>query len=250
MITCLQCQKPKVYMKGLCRNCYERQRPPNTFCRNCDKPMFADTWIQKHRKHICCSPQCGYEHRRNIGAFKGENNPAYSSAVVICEICGKQFSRHRYAREQYDHQYCSRICARKGQLKLYPTAKPPIERPCDYCGEVLVRQSWQFRERAFCNHSCFAHWKSDNWTAQDNPAWRSGYERYYGPNWIRQSRRARERDGHTCQRCGVTEAQLGKALDVHHIIRFGDFTDYQQANLLSNLLCLCHTCHMLIEHGK
>lgn len=65
----------------------------------------------------------------------------------------------------------------------------------------------------------------------------------YGPGWDRTRIAIRKRDKYTCQDCGVTEALLGKRLDVHHIIRFLDFTSALEANKENNLIALCHRCH-------
>lgn len=76
---------------------------------------------------------------------------------------------------------------------------------------------------------------------------------YYGPNWDEQRAKARERDGHECQRCGVHEEGLGRALDVHHKIPFREYLggegkpDYQRANRLENLISYCPSCHSKVE---
>src|SRR3990167_5790137 len=46
-----------------------------------------------------------------------------------------------------------------------------------------------------------------------NPAWMGGLTREYGPGLTRRLRAAiRDRDGHRCQRCGMTEARHGRTL--------------------------------------
>jgi DEAD/DEAH box helicase domain-containing protein len=67
----------------------------------------------------------------------------------------------------------------------------------------------------------------------------------YGPNWPRQRERARQRDGFRCQVCGALE--LGRQHDVHHKTPFRMFQSAEQANLLENLLTLCHSCHRQVE---
>ncbi len=78
----------------------------------------------------------------------------------------------------------------------------------------------------------------------------------YGPDWPEQRRRARERDGYTCRRCGAREAQTGREHDVHHRIPFRQFgyvpgqnEAYLQANDLANLVTLCRVCHSRVNHG-
>jgi len=84
---------------------------------------------------------------------------------------------------------------------------------------------------------------SENKLGNDNPAWKGGYDPYYGPNWKEQRRKALDRDNGTCQGCGRTASDLGQRPDVHHITPFREFDDYEEANKLSNLVCLCRSCH-------
>ena len=67
----------------------------------------------------------------------------------------------------------------------------------------------------------------------------------YGPDWLAQRASTRARDGYRCQVCGLPEN--GREHDVHHKIPFRSFINYQQANILSNLITLCHPCHQKAE---
>ncbi len=82
-----------------------------------------------------------------------------------------------------------------------------------------------------------------------NPRWNGGKVYYYGPSWNSARNQARARDNYTCQYCGVTESELGKQLDVHHIRKFRLFglSNHKQANQLDNLICLCSECHIIAE---
>jgi 5-methylcytosine-specific restriction endonuclease McrA len=89
-----------------------------------------------------------------------------------------------------------------------------------------------------------------------HPNWRGGWEYYYGPNWEEQRDKARKRDNHTCQVCGLSKADIGRNPDVHHIIPFREFAYveaendfYLQANHLSNLITLCSSCHKKADWG-
>ncbi len=116
---------------------------------------------------------------------------------------------------------------------------------CSQCGAELKRPEWWMAQNSaglqFCDSGCFGAWKSVNWTAEANPSWAGGSDRYYGSNWHRQSREARKRDGHRCQ----SESDHSRALDVHHIrpLRLFDIADYERANKLANLVTLCPACH-------
>jgi DEAD/DEAH box helicase domain-containing protein len=67
----------------------------------------------------------------------------------------------------------------------------------------------------------------------------------YGIDWPDQRALARARDGYQCQICGIPEN--GREHDVHHKTPFRSYENYQKANVLSNLITLCHTCHQKAE---
>jgi len=69
-------------------------------------------------------------------------------------------------------------------------------------------------------------------------------ERRYGGNYIK----TMKRDGFKCTKCGTT-----KRLQVHHIDKTGMKTvgSYKYSNNnLSNLLTLCHSCHLKLHNPK
>jgi len=67
----------------------------------------------------------------------------------------------------------------------------------------------------------------------------------YGPNWRQQRDLARQRDGYTCQVCGLPEG--GRPHHVHHKMPFRAFPSFEQANRLENLITLCPACHHRAE---
>lgn len=100
-------------------------------------------------------------------------------------------------------------------------------------------------------------------SGEEHPLWEGGSERYYGPNWQSQRRKARERDTPedkeepVCQRCGMEDSkhldEFNKRLAVHHITPIREFTDetgeldHEAANRLENLITVCARCHRLWE---
>ncbi len=97
---------------------------------------------------------------------------------------------------------------------------------------------------------------SEYLSGENNYNWKGGRIEYYGPNWYRQRRKARKRDGFTCHHCGKSEQENERALDVHHIQPFrtfnyvtGENDNYKEANKLSNLISLCRSCHIREEHS-
>lgn len=116
----------------------------------------------------------------------------------------------------------------------------PVTRPCHTCGASVTRRSATPTQRLFCSRDCLLTWRrSGVYAGENNPAWKGGHTEYRGPNWRTQRRLARERDGNTCQSCGLTAPRL----PVHHIRPFHLFSHYRDANVLENLTTLCHPCH-------
>jgi len=74
-----------------------------------------------------------------------------------------------------------------------------------------------------------------------NHAWKGGVSFHpYSPDWTERLKQAiRTRDNYTCQICGSEPA-----IDVHHI-------DYNKNHCdPSNLITLCHSCHMRTNHYR
>jgi len=89
----------------------------------------------------------------------------------------------------------------------------------------------------------------------DNPRFEGG-TRYYGPNWDEQREKRIEYDDHECQRCGMARdkhrEEFRGDIHVHHIkpkneFLDGDELDWEEANVMSNLITLCRDCHCIME---
>ena len=80
----------------------------------------------------------------------------------------------------------------------------------------------------------------DKYRGEKNWAWRGGYDWNRGSDWGKQRRKTRKRDNNTCQCCGTTSKEVGKNLDVHHIIPYR----ISKSNDLENLITLCPNCHI------
>lgn len=105
-----------------------------------------------------------------------------------------------------------------------------------------ISLSEEIRQNMSDNHADFS--------GSNHPRWTGGYDPYYGPSWTEELRETiRDRDDRECQSCGVSEDDLGKRLDVHHITPFRKFgvDSHDEANDPDNLISLCHSCHMRQE---
>lgn len=178
---------------------------------------------------------------------------------VPCDYCGEQFNRKPSQIKKYKHNFCCRNCKgnwQKGQKK--PEQVTGDWYPCEVCSTKVWRTPATLRDHVFCSTTCqrqfFPHPRLGvkGLSGENNPSWKGGYKNYYGSSWHFSRSQARKRDNHSCQRCGKTKGQIGKEPDVHHIIPFREFgiERHKEANKLSNLICLCRSCHVQVENGE
>lgn len=218
-------------------------------CANCGKTIYKSP-SHAQRPHQFCNKDC---------FFKWLSQHHRKRQIVYCDNCGTQLEVKPYRIKRNKHHFCDRKC-RALWLSEHRKGKShhcwnKVERTCEICGKKFL--AWPSRVAQglarFCSRKCFGKWKSQTTTGKNNHNWKGGnYETYYGPNWRQQRRNARRRDNYTCRRCGVTENELGRQLDVHHIIPFREFgiQRYKEANKVSNLISLCHPCHKTAEYNS
>lgn len=234
------------------RACQMAAKRITTTCPTCGKEF----WYHSCWPRIYCSRQCSA--KANVTRQLG----VVLVAPSTCEQCGKEITKDNRS----GRRFCSSSCfgewlSKNRNGENHPTYKR-IDRVCKQCGQAFkVKPNVLARnEGVFCNIKCKAEWqklhpqqhKLPVLRGAANPRWKGGVFPYYGPNWRPQRRNARRRDNYTCQRCGKTESELGRQLDVHHIKPFREFgvENHQAANTLSNLVCLCYRCHTWVEnHG-
>lgn len=234
------------------------RRSITLICAECGAEFIRKPSHLSGEKDYYCSLQCaGNGYRKN---FAGTNSVHYNSAEIECGHCGKKLVR-RISKIR-EHNFCSSRCLHKWRtMNLRGTSNPLYHRiqvVCRQCGiEFGITPARVNPEGNFCSHTCYGLWRSQTMIGPDCPNWKGGTQPYYGPNWPNQRRKTRERDGYRCQYCGVTEAELGRELDVHHIVTFrsfgyiqGENENYKDANQLINLITYCHLCHKKAEHGK
>lgn len=257
---CEYCQTPMTYYsssyngyKHYCsRQCQMNAARVLTTCPQCGKEF----WYHRSWPRIYCSRVCS-------AAVNGIKNLGLTRLPpMYCEQCGAEIPAKKKVTRR---RFCSRKCFAKHlseSQKGIPRPEVAGERPdlqkrvtktCPTCGkEFCVKESHASR-RICCSRECGGKLRSASGiiSGENSPTWKGGYEPYYGPNWRQQRRNARYRDNYTCTRCGITESQLSRQLDVHHIIPFREFgiDRYREANASSNLTCLCFRCHPWVRHN-
>lgn len=233
-------------------------------CPVCRVPYLADEVRLRHGRGTTCSRECSYKLRAGLLS----KTKAYK-----CAVCGATVLRSP-AQVKSAFIFCSRACHYHGRalgLVLRVVKQPYsiseegrkgwkesgkrrtgipykdlVTWTCEVCGterSITRGNLAPARKLRFCSPQCA---NSAN-RGVGNPSWRGGHPAYYGPDWRPLRRKVREADGYQCQRCGVQEAELGRALDVHHIIPVSSFDFANDANYIDNVVSLCHKCHMLVE---
>ena len=202
-------------------------------CVRCGKVFDRPNWHATREQKHYCSKEC-----------------RFPTTVITCVWCGQQKRVPPSAVKE--HNFCSRKCCRawQGANGMVGQVHARIDLVCPVCGKAFYRErnAVNRANQNYCSQECYHLARQETMTGASNPAWRGGGQAYYGPNWRRQSRRARARDRHMCQRCGVSENEIRCALHVHHVIPLRTFQgDFSRANALKNLVSLCPVCHKTIE---
>jgi len=137
-----------------------------------------------------------------------------------CAICGLW-----WCPIYYSHGKPKRIRA-KAQLK---TCSPA-------CYAILHRQNEPKRIPALARGA-------------KHPGWKGGVGELYrrGGGWAKITGRVRRQQSYQCARCGRSEQDIGKKLDVHHIVPFHNFPTAREANRRINLTGLCRACHSIAD---
>jgi len=168
-----------------------------------------------------------------------------------CGICDKPVQKRTgdYNRDirQFGQVFCSRQCA------MVATGKTIILK-CSQCDKSFTRKMSEYKlynesgKFVFCSRKCQdgnidyilraeKHYNYINGESTNNR----------GVGWRSLRELIRNRDNRTCQKCGITEDELGKKLDVHHIVPYRCFDDYKEANKQENLISYCPVCHHVVE---
>lgn len=207
-------------------------------CKFCNKSFEYYPKNEKNRQY--CSRKC-----RDEGIVDHSKKDTFT-----CEWCKQQFNSWVYRPNRFCSSQCrSEFAARQpkpreisGKVKLI----------CNICNKPYetARFFAEQKNSSFCSRTCKGKDKANKMKGENNPNWKGGFNpSEYGPNWGEQSRKARKRDNYTCQICGYYSRI--RNLDVHHILPLITFNgDYKSSNQLNNLICLCRSCHKVVENGK
>lgn len=210
--------------------------------------LLEEKTKHKRKKHPFTCPNCGETY---YTYSKGKATKPYCSRwcypshrdtwlTLNCNYCGTEIKRTKDATNRNKNNFCSRECANK--FKTGPTGKVKNRslKKCKYCGKY--KMDYKKSKRQYCSQQCAG--KAKEFTSNIKLTLKSLFGR--------QSKKARERDGYKCQRCGMTNGESLKKykrqLSVHHIIPYVFFKeDNEEQHNLDNLITVCHSCHMHIH---
>ncbi|WP_435196560.1 HNH endonuclease [Natronomonas sp. EA1] len=223
---------------------------PNRECTACSTAFYSETG----RKY--CSEACRNANRRDVS---GQNNPNYTGAKTEtqCVTCGATFA---YYPSEKEGLYCP-ACVASGEWQTPPRlegkANPrwrggKVEVGCAVCDAPVERYPSEIEGEVVCGEACRREWLSEAFTGEGHPNWKGGPVGSYGGSWARARRRALERDGYACTRCGRSREDLGRNPDVHHVVPVRRFLEHSvttvaDAHTLDNLVTLCPACHRRVE---
>ena len=213
-------------------------KKPIQICDTCGKEYMTWNFLIGKYKHNFCSIECKrvFDIER-LHSKTGINHPRFTNNIVKCLFCNKEFHRPPSTIRNENKIFCSNDC----YLAYSNTVVV-----CKWCGKELKVQINQ-ANKLFCDKACYGQWLSENNCAENHPSWKGGWFPYYGKDWKRQRKLAKERDKNTCQVCKTSANEIGtKNIDVHHIIPYME----SKNNSLDNLITLCDKCHHLLENDK
>jgi len=215
-------------IRVLCFSCVRQERGRRLLAR--EVPAWLDPETGKHTNW----------HRSEVG----------------CSNCGLVIERKR-CHMHGDIHFCCMECSGEWKSKNLSGSNSPLWKggkvtvQCAECATPVQRRLSEIAkyENTFCGPKCRGVWASKYLHGDKIYNYAGGYDPNYGPTWRLAKRAARKRDNYTCQRCGITQAELKRSLDVHHKIRFKKFglERHEEANALSNLISYCPRCHKIVE---
>lgn len=202
---------------------------PNRTCVGCEVEFYDP----KSQRKYCdeCNPNAG----RHNGNWRG------AKETGECRLCGDSFEF--YPSDKIG-VYCPSCVEDSDEFLGQPYHEvheiERVTRVCEQCGdETEFLKSYierDDRHGRFCSHECRCIAMKES---NDNVTYNEG--------WAELRREALDRDGQTCQKCGIRASELPHDLDVHHIKPVREFEDPSDAHTLLNVICLCRSCHIQIE---
>lgn len=213
-------------------------------CRSCGVDRGSRQALYDHYRsnaNDCTGfecPTCGVDYltcKEGVNRHRASQHGNNLRLVTVnCMVCGEEYEKEPHHVENTTKNYCSKEC-QAIDLKREAVVV------CEVCNEERVVSPPSSASR-FCSKKCM----KEVFKGETHPCYKGG-KNYYGEDWNRMRRKARERDGHQCQVCGKDKSDLGMHPHVHHVRPVKDFEDPNDAHYLENLITLCPKHHHMYE---
>jgi 5-methylcytosine-specific restriction endonuclease McrA len=165
-----------------------------------------------------------------------------SAMADLCRKCKPTYDRTPESRAKMSQRL-------KGQPKphLKGRKRPEHSRKMkEVWADPVMREAARARGKAAAADPQWRRKIAESVSGEKNPRWRGGASRQeYAPGFGRYlKRKIRKRDHFTCQLCGITEAELGYGLSIHH-------ADFDKSNHdESNLFSTCKGCNSRVNTNR
>lgn len=216
-------------------------------------PVCGDTfWAERQDRYETCGPECG-------GALQSERMLGTDILTSKAELQERYVDQRMTMQDIAEEARCGRTTvynalkrhdiptrSRSGSGEDNNSWKGGKEvRICTQCGDEF--ETWPSDNEKRCSRECYAEFRQGRFVGEDCPAYKGG-EYAYGEGFAEPKKEAvRERDGHQCQSCGMTQEQHleqhKQKLHVHHIMKARFFDDAEPRNDDANLVAMCVTWH-------
>jgi len=235
-------------------------------CPECPKEYTTPQGLRYHLKGKGCSgfecPTCGNssfysQHGMEVHHAR-THSTSLNKSIEPCSYCDEPVKRWDSYLQKVENVFCKETdCEAKYKSEqlsgeLSPSWKGGrVNVECDICGKGYTVAQYQLDNynHRFCSSNCRGKWMKEAYKGENGPNWKGGWDYHYGHNWNKQRKKALQRDGHTCQYCGVDESEIRRSLDVHHIKPLREFKNdeldktFARGNALTNLVSACPECH-------
>jgi len=237
VFTCRHLHRFPKFCSRICQRTYQAEQRVTRQCRNCGETFIRPPSLDGP----FCSRKCTKE------GLKHERLARHVSKV--CPICGKSF---KVRPSEVDTACCSWKCRCRHFSETYSGENNslwnggPIAKVCIICGKPYTCSQSDAPISKYCSKACQYPDHAQRVSGSDNPNWQGGKSfEPYTPDFSKDLKeQIRERDGRTCQLCGVSASELSEKLSVHHI-------DYDKANTdPANLISLCRSCHTSTHYNR
>ncbi len=180
----------------------------------------------------------GIPHTEETKQRIGEASRAQWASRIDRHQTAEHIKHNADARRGYHHSEET-----KGKMREASKTKPPVsEATRRKMSESLSGE----KNPMFGKHPGDETRKKMSRPLDKNPRWTGGLSRFPYPITFNGElkERIRTRDHHICQLCGVTQGELVRKLDVHHI-------DHNKDNLCdTNLISLCRRCNSRVNSNR